>query len=461
MSLRREATATETYHEMEQQIHFSTTSEGIRLAYAVLGEGPPLLVVSSWLGHLQFEWDNAEVRAFWEGLACGRRLIRYDKRGAGLSDWEARDLSFDARVRDVGTIADALGLDRFDLLGMSEGGATATAFAARHPDRVASLMLYGAYPRLPFRRDLVDAFLHMLRTDWSVGSAAFTAFVQPGDVERAAWMTDLLRASSSGENAARILEESLAMDVTTLLTTIRVPTLVAHRKGDPIHPFELAREMASLIPGAQFAPLEGAVWQPWWGDTRSVLRALNSFMGVQQSATEAAPPKVEHKLLAILSADVVGYGEFMAEDESWTISEMLLLRSQLGSLLLTHRGRLVDFAGDNFLAEFGSALDAVSFAVDLQRTLAARQPERRLELRVGIHLGDVAIEGERRYGDGVNIAARLQGLARPSGICISEIMHIQVHRKIDLRFEDLGQQKLKNIPDPVHIYSIDAASMNS
>jgi adenylate cyclase len=124
------------------------------------------------------------------------------------------------------------------------------------------------------------------------------------------------------------------------------------------------------------------------------------------------------------------------------------------SLNLLAAGRLVDFTGDNFLVEFGSGLDAVSFAVALQQALTPQTPERRLELRVGIHLGDVAVEGERRYGDGVNIAARLQGLARPSGICISEIVHTQVQRKLELCFDDLGQQKVKNIPDPVRVYSI-------
>ena len=140
-------------------------------------------------------------------------MIRYDKRGTGLSDWDVADLSFEARVRDLGAIADALGLDHFELLGISEGGATAAVFAARHPERVASLMLYGAYPRLPFRRDLVDVFLHAIRTEWAVGSAAMTAFSVPGDAKSAAWLANFMRASSSGEKAARILETTLAMDV--------------------------------------------------------------------------------------------------------------------------------------------------------------------------------------------------------------------------------------------------------
>jgi len=297
-----------------------------------------------------------------------------------------------------------------------------------------------------------------VRTEWGVGSAALAAFSVPGDAKSAAWWNNLMRASTSGENAARTLETTLAMDVTPLLKTVRAPTLVTHRKGDPVHPFELAREMASLIPDARLMPLEGHVYHPWWGDTGSVLRALNSFLGVEEPTAREVPPEVEHKLLAILSADVVGYSRFMAEDETWTISEMFVLRSRVSALLPAHRGRLVDFTGDNFLVEFGSGLDAVSFAVALQQALVTQKPERRLEVRIGIHLGDVAVQGERRYGDGVNIAARLQGLARPSSICISEIVHTQVQRKLKLGFDDLGQQTLKNIPDAIRVYSIAVSS---
>jgi class 3 adenylate cyclase/pimeloyl-ACP methyl ester carboxylesterase len=440
---------------MQQQIRFCTSSDGARLAYAMLGEGPPLISVSGWMSHLQLEWDEADVRAFWSGLARGRRLIRYDKRGTGLSDWKVADLSFEARLRDLATIADTLELGRFDLMGISEGGATAIAFAARHPQRVRSLLLYGAYPRLPFRRDLVDVFLHAVRTEWGVGSAAYAAYVVPGNPQASAWWNQLLKASSSGENAARTLEVTLATDVTPLLKSIRVPTLVAHRKGDPIHPFELAREMASQIPDAQFAPLEGHIYHPWWGDGAAVLRTFNSFLGVEEAAG-GGPHEIEHKLLAVLSADVVGFSRLMAEDEGWTISAMFALRGQVGSLLPAHRGQLVDFTGDNFLVEFGSAIDAVSFAAALQAALAARESERRLQLRIGVHLGDVAIQGERRYGDGVNIAARLQALAPPSGICISEIVHTQVRRKLDLRFDDLGHKNAKNIPDPIRVYSVAA-----
>jgi adenylate cyclase len=171
-----------------------------------------------------------------------------------------------------------------------------------------------------------------------------------------------------------------------------------------------------------------------------------------------APDPVERKLAAILSADVVGYSRLMAEDEVATLRTLTAYREEIGVLVRQHRGRVVDSPGDNLLAEFPSALEAVSCAVEIQRVVAARNAslpsEKRMEFRIGVHLGDVMVEGDRIYGDGVNIAARLEGLAEAGGICISSTVHEQVQRKLDLSYEDLGKQDLKNIADPVLTYRI-------
>ena len=168
--------------------------------------------------------------------------------------------------------------------------------------------------------------------------------------------------------------------------------------------------------------------------------------------------EVERRLAAILSADIVGYSRLMADDEDSTVRTLRAYREQIDALVREHRGRLVDFSGDNFLAEFPTALDAVECALEVQRVLKARNaslPQKRwMEFRMGIHLGDVAVEDGRLYGDGVNIAARLEGLAEPGGTCISyDVLH-QVQRKLELDFDDLGEQTVKNIPDPVHAYRL-------
>ncbi len=167
---------------------------------------------------------------------------------------------------------------------------------------------------------------------------------------------------------------------------------------------------------------------------------------------------IERRLAAILSADVVGYSRLMAEDEAATIRTLSDYREAIAMLVRQHRGRVVDTPGDNLLAEFPTARGAVQAAVEIQRVITARnadlRAERRMEFRIGVHLGDISVEGERVYGDGVNIAARLEGLAQPGGVCISDMIYNQVEKKLTVELEDLGEQALKNIARPVHVYGV-------
>jgi len=169
-------------------------------------------------------------------------------------------------------------------------------------------------------------------------------------------------------------------------------------------------------------------------------------------------PDPERRLAAILSADAVGYSRLMADDEESTVRTLTAYREEVGLLVRQHRGRVVDFPGDNLLAEFPTATDAVRCSVEVQGILGVRNAglaaERRMQFRVGIHLGEVRVEGERIYGDGVNVAARLEGLADPGGICISAEARGQVRNKLDLDFEDLGNQSVKNIPEPIRVYRV-------
>jgi TolB-like protein/class 3 adenylate cyclase/Tfp pilus assembly protein PilF len=170
------------------------------------------------------------------------------------------------------------------------------------------------------------------------------------------------------------------------------------------------------------------------------------------------PTAAERRLAAILSADVVGYTRLMADDEAATIRAITDYREEIAMLVRQHRGRVVDAPGDNLLAEFPTALHAVHGAVEIQRVIGVRNAdlpaERRMEFRIGVHLGDVAVEGDRIYGDGVNLSARLQGLAEPGGICISGEVHGQIRHKLDLEYENLGEQQVKNLPDPVHVFRV-------
>ncbi|MDJ0850417.1 MAG: adenylate/guanylate cyclase domain-containing protein, partial [Myxococcota bacterium] len=166
----------------------------------------------------------------------------------------------------------------------------------------------------------------------------------------------------------------------------------------------------------------------------------------------------EHRLVGILHADVVGYSRLMSRDEAGTVELLKTLRERVGEIVPRHHGRLVDFSGDSFLAQFPTALEPVECALAIRKAVGeantTRPAEERMEFRMGVHLGDVRIDGERIYGEGVNVAARLQGLAAPGGICVSSAVHEQVEGKLPVTFDDAGEQRVKNIPHPVRAYQL-------
>ena len=249
-------------------VRFCTSRDGVRIAYSVTGNGPPLLKTANWLSHLEYDWDSPIWRPWWEELARHFTLIRYDQRGCGLSDREVADISLDAWVSDVEAVADAVGFPRFSLFGLSQGAAIAMAYAARHPDRVDRLLLCGAYAEGRYKRDArpekVEAarmLLKLIEMGWGTGGPAFrqvfTAMIIPdATAEQQHAFDDLQSLSTTPQNAVRILDGFNAIDVTAEAPRIACPTLVVHSNKDCSISFEAGRRVAALIPGARFVPVE-------------------------------------------------------------------------------------------------------------------------------------------------------------------------------------------------------------
>ena len=238
-------------------------------AYATVGDGPPLVKAANWLNHLEYDWQSPVWSHLLKAIAAKHRLIRYDERGNGLSDWDVDEISLDAFIRDLETVVDANGLERFPLLGVSQGCAVSIAYAARHPERVSHLVLYGGYARGRRKRgqqaeiDQADALLTLMRQGWGQENPAFrqiftSLFIPDATAEQAQWFNDLQRVTTSPENAARIRYALDNIDVSPLLTSIRVPTLVLHCRNDAVQPFEEGRRMAAGIAGSRFVALEVA-----------------------------------------------------------------------------------------------------------------------------------------------------------------------------------------------------------
>ena len=252
---------------LKQCIRFCKSPGGVRLAYATVGEGPPLVQTANWLTHLEYDWESPIWQRTLGRLATGRRLIRYDERGCGLSDWEVEDISFDAFLRDLETITDAGGLERFDLFGRSQGCAVSIAYAVRHPERVSRLVLLNGYAQGrersgdPAEAEKAAALQTLIRQGWgdehSALLPAFTAMYAPdSNSERIKGLAELQRKSATAENAMRIRKACDRIDVVDLLPEVKAPTLVLHVRHDSVSPFEQGRLIAASIPNAHFVPLE-------------------------------------------------------------------------------------------------------------------------------------------------------------------------------------------------------------
>lgn len=251
-----------------QHIRFCTTRDGVRLAYTVTGKGTPLVRISTWLSHLEYEWTNPIRRPMLDVLSRHFRLIRYDQRGCGLSDWNVQNISFDAWVEDLNTVIEATGIPRVVLLGVSQGCAISIAYAARYPEKVSHLVLYGGYAQGKLKRELTEqqreearTLIKIIELGWGKESPEFrqvftTQFMPNASIEEQRAFDEFQRVSTSPENVVRIISEFDRIDVCALAGKVGCPTLVMHARQDGRIPFEEGRRVAALIPGARFVPLE-------------------------------------------------------------------------------------------------------------------------------------------------------------------------------------------------------------
>jgi pimeloyl-ACP methyl ester carboxylesterase/DNA-binding CsgD family transcriptional regulator len=284
---------------VEQEVRFCTARDGVSLAYAVHGNGPPLVRVATWLTHLDFDWASPIWRHWLDELGQRHTVVRYDERGCGLSDSEVGDPSVETWVGDLEAVVDAAGLDRFTLLGISQGAAIAVAYAVEHPERVADLVLYGGFARgRPHRgqREQEDAMVAAIRAGWTTVDPTFrrvfsSLFVPHGTAEQMAWFEDLLRASTTPETAVRLFEARGEIDVRELAPEVPARTLVAHARDDRVVPVEEGRLLASLIPDASLILLESANHillgdEPAW---RYFVSELHAFLGTGDVAPPPGP----------------------------------------------------------------------------------------------------------------------------------------------------------------------------
>lgn len=283
---------------MKQQIRFCRSFDGTRIAFAVTGNGLPLVRAPHWLTHLEYEWQSPIWRPWLTGLSSGRSLVRMDERGCGLSDRGMETISFEAFVRDLEAMVDAAGLQQFVLFGHSQGGAIAMEYAAKHPERVTRLVLLGSYTRGRFKRSPesrseAEAQLKLVEFGWGGDDPSYRQFFasqfMPGaTLEELRQMSELQRVSSTASDAVRILRAFYDIDVSAWVPRISCPTLVLHARGDLRVPFEEGRKVAAMIPNARFVPLDSDnhILREQEPAFEQLFEALQEFLGSAKSFGE-------------------------------------------------------------------------------------------------------------------------------------------------------------------------------
>jgi class 3 adenylate cyclase/pimeloyl-ACP methyl ester carboxylesterase len=431
-----------------ERFQFVTSPDGVRIAVSTEGSGPPVVMIPFWFSFMPVERQMPAARAFFESLFPGRLHVYYDKRGIGLSDRSPPEFSLDAQVSDLETVADSLNLPQFVLWGPGDGSCIAVAYTARHPERVSHLVLYAPYRSLESDAPLLEAIVPLMDTEWDMAAQALAQLANPTvDPEARNAIAAVIRSATSREDAVRMLRDAVAFDVTHYLSEIQTPTLVLHRRGDRVVPFQSGRELAALIPTARFVPLEGDSHTFVLGDIAPIVDAVTTFLPTLEPEDEA-PPTPTAGPVTILFTDIEGSTALtqLLGDEG--AQEVLRTHNQIvRQCVQVHGGSVVKTTGDGFMASFPSAGRALECAIAIQRALAqhnAGHPDISIHIRIGLNAGEPVAEDADLFGTAVQAAARICNHARPDQILAADVVR-QLAAGKGFRFADRGQAHLKGL----------------
>lgn len=441
---------------MTAQTRYARSGD-VHIAYQVVGEGPfDLVYVPGWVSHVELAWEEPTLARFLGRLASFSRLILFDKRGTGLSDRVSDDKlpTLEERMDDLRAVMDAVGSERAAIFGVSEGGTLAALFAATYPERTTALVMFGTFARRIWSPDYPWAptpeqrqqEYECVESGW--GKLVDLERYVPSKIGDEAFATRLatyLRRAASPGAAVALLRMNTQIDIRAVLPTIHVPTLVLHRTGDRDANVDEGRWLAAQVPGARFVELAGDDHFPWVGDQEAILDEVQEFLtGVRPA------PEADRLLVTVLFTDIVGSTEWAARlgDRAW--KEMLdqhhgLVRQELHRF----RGREVDTAGDGFLATFDGPARAIRCACRI------RDGVRRLgiEIRAGLHTGEIEVTGEEIMGIAVHIGARVAAAAQPGEVLVSSTVKDLVAGS-GILFADRGAHVLKGVPGEWHLFAV-------
>jgi pimeloyl-ACP methyl ester carboxylesterase len=430
---------------------------GVSIAYQVIGDGPlDLVFVPGGVSHLDLAWQDRRYQRMMQRLTTFARVTVFDKRGMGASDPLPRAPTLEERTEDVGAVMDAAGIEQAALLGLSEGGSSAALFAATFPQRTRALVLCGAFPggadvadpEPDFPAAAMRDFWEKIVAPWKerFGQGATLELFAPslaGDERAVAAMAAFERLATTPAMFRAAIDGVKQLDVRPILASISAPTLVIHRRDEPV-PIAGARYMASRIRGARLVELDGDDHLPWLGDTDTLLDEVQEFL------TGARGTRAERRLATVLFTDIVGSTERAAElgDRRWRA----LLEDHhdaMRGLAGRFDGRLVKTIGDGTLALFDSPGRAVECAREALRDAAPSG----MALRAGVHAGECELMGEDVGGIAVHVGARIAAMAGAAEVLVSSTVKELVAGS-ELAFSDRGLHELKGVPAEWRVYTL-------
>jgi class 3 adenylate cyclase/pimeloyl-ACP methyl ester carboxylesterase/DNA-binding winged helix-turn-helix (wHTH) protein len=449
----------------EQHIRFCKAADGVRIAYATIGAGPPLVKAANWLSHLEFDWRSPIWRHWIEELARDHLFVKYDERGSGLSDRDVADCSFESWVNDLESVIDALGFERVALLGVSQGGPVAISYAVRHPDRVSHLVLYGTYAQgwgvrpqdPPALREEREAQMTLTRLGWGRDNPAYRnmftmSFIPEATADEAHWFNDLQRISTSAENAAHLMSVTRDIDVAPLLPQVRMPTLVLHARGDERVPFDQGRLLAASIPGARFVSLESRNHillerEPAWAE---FLREVRTFLGVA-GAPDASPAGALAPSTVLFTDIVSSTASTQRLGDAAAQALLRLHNAIVRSALARNGGREVKHTGDGIMASFASPSRALQAAAEMQGAFAEESDG--LSVRIGVNAGEPIEEDGDLFGTTVQLARRICDHATGGQILVSDVVR-QLAAGKGFAFNAAGRFVPKGLETAIDVFEV-------
>lgn len=449
------------------ETHYATTADGVHVAYQSFGDGPiDILWVLGWVTHIERLWELPEAARFLSRLPSSARVMIFDKRGVGLSDRVPDDRlpSLEVRIDDARAVMDAVGSERAVVLGHSEGGPMATLFAATHPERTVALVLFGTTacwnnaPDYPFSVPMEEAdaerqaWAELGERLWGTKELASMYVKESFAPSRSdddvllSWLADYMRNAASPGAADAFARMNRGIDVRSALPAIHVPTLVLARDDDLDFDMAETKWLAEQIRGARFATFPGNEHYIFLGNQDDLLGAIEAFV----AEVRGQEADLDRVLATVMFTDIVGSTSRAAElgDKGWrglVERHHGLVRALLGRF----RGHEVDTAGDGFFATF----DGPARGVRCAQAICEAVPDLGIEVRAGVHTGEVETIAGKVGGIAVNVGARIASLAGPSEVLVSHTVQGLVSGS-GLAFEDAGEHELKGVPDRWHLYRV-------